>query len=81
MMPPPSEHERNGKLVAVSIRAGSVRILLGQDDGAKGWDRVKGEGFSMQITTEDDIDELANRIKAAGGVLDMEPVDTPWARE
>src|SRR5688572_17522810 len=43
--------EREGKLTAVSLMAGQVRILLGQDDGAKGLNRVKGEGFSLQITT------------------------------
>ena len=37
-------HERDGTLRAVSLRAGDVRILIGQDDGKKGWDRVKGEG-------------------------------------
>ncbi len=44
-------HERGGHLRAVSLRAGAVRLLLGQDDGAKGRDRMKGEGFSLQITT------------------------------
>ena len=36
------KHEREGKLLAVSLKAGDVRILIGQDDGAKWWDRVKG---------------------------------------
>ena len=72
------KHERDGKVVAVSLVAGYVRILINQDDGAKGWDRVKGEGFSMQITTAQDVDELAARIKDAGGTLDMEPMDAPW---
>jgi len=71
-------HEREGKLVAVSLQAGDVRILLGQDNGAKGWDRIKGEGFSMQITTDQDIDALARRIKEHGVELETEPVDTPW---
>jgi uncharacterized glyoxalase superfamily protein PhnB len=39
---------------------------------------VKGEGFSLMITTDDDIDELAARIKAAGVTLDLEPADMPW---
>jgi uncharacterized glyoxalase superfamily protein PhnB len=64
--------------MAVSLSAGGVRVLIGQDDGAKGWDRVKGDGFSMMITTDQDIDELAARIKERGGVLAMEPTDTPW---
>lgn len=71
-------HEREGKLVAVSLKAGEVRLLIGQDDGAKGWDRAKGEGFSLHITTDQNIDELANGIKARGGNLLSEPVDMPW---
>ena len=71
-------HEREGKLMAVSLKAGTVRILLTQDDGAKGWDRVKGEGLSLQFTTEQNIDTIANRIKERGVTLDTEPVDTPW---
>jgi uncharacterized glyoxalase superfamily protein PhnB len=71
-------HEREGKLRAVSLRAGAVRVLIGQDDGAKGWDRVKGVGFSMMITTDQNIDELAKQIKERGGVLDSEPADMPW---
>jgi uncharacterized glyoxalase superfamily protein PhnB len=72
------EHERDGVLRAVSLRAGSVRILLGRDDGAKGWERLKGEGFSMMLTTDLDVDAVAARIKAHGGSLDSEPTDTPW---
>jgi lactoylglutathione lyase len=72
------EHERNGKLMAISLKAGDVRILIGQDDGKKGLDRVKGEGFSLQFTTAQNIDDLAKRIKDGGGVLDSEPMDMPW---
>lgn len=71
-------HEREGKLVAVSLKAGEVSILINQDDGAKGWDRVKGAGFSLQFTTVQDIDALAAGIKSRGGTLDMEPADMPW---
>jgi uncharacterized glyoxalase superfamily protein PhnB len=71
-------HEREGKLVAVSLKAGDVRILIGQDDGGKGWDRVKGEGFSMQFSTAQSIDQIAARIKERGGTLDTEPADMPW---
>jgi len=74
------KHEREGKLMAVSVRAGEVRILIGQDDGARGADRVKGEGFSLQITTEQNVDEIAKRIKEHGVSLDLEPVDTPWGQ-
>jgi len=71
-------HEREGKLVAVALKAGDVRFLINQDDGAKGWDRVKGEGFSLYFTTPQSVDELANRIKAQGGTLESEPADMSW---
>lgn len=73
-------HERGGRLIAVSLRAGDVRLLLTQDDGAKGLDRAKGEGFSLQITTTQDVDALAARIKERGWTLDAEPFSTPHAR-
>jgi lactoylglutathione lyase len=71
-------HERNGRLAGVSIMAGDVRILLNQDDGAKGKDRVKGDGFSMMIVTAQSVDEIAQRIRDRGGVLATEPADMPW---
>ncbi len=74
------EHEREGRLIAVSLSAGSVRILLAQDNGAKGTERVKGEGFSFQLTTSQDIDALGARAKAAGATLDTEPSDAFGAR-
>jgi len=67
------EFERDGRLFAISMRAGAVRILVTQDDGAKGVDRRKGDGFSLQLTTTDDIDAIADRAKQAGTTLDTEP--------
>ena len=72
------KHERDGKLRALSLRAGDVWILIGQDDGAKGWDRVKGEGFSLRFTTEQNIDAIARGIVDRGGSLAEGPIDTPW---
>jgi len=72
------KHERDGRLMAVSLKAGDVRILIGRDDGAKGVDRVKGAGLSLMITTDQNVDDLAARIKAAGGTLASEPADMPW---
>lgn len=74
------EFERDGRLLAVSLRAGAIRILLSQEDGAKGVDRVKGQGFSLQITTAQDIDALASNAKRAGATLDTEPTDAWGAR-
>jgi uncharacterized glyoxalase superfamily protein PhnB len=74
------EFERGGRQFAASLQAGIVRILLTQDDGAKGFDRAKGVGFSLQITTEQDIDALAARAQNAGARLETEPADVMGAR-
>jgi catechol 2,3-dioxygenase-like lactoylglutathione lyase family enzyme len=68
------EFDREGRVFAVSMRAGNVRVLVTQDDGSKG-DRVKGEGFSLQITTSQDIDAIAAHAKQAGATFDTEPMD------
>ena len=73
-----SRREQGGKEVAASLKAGDVQILLNQDDGAKGWDRTKGEGLSLMYTTDGRVDDVADRIKAAGGTLLSEPADMPW---
>ena len=72
------EHVRDGQLRAVSLQAGDVRIVIGQDDGAKGADRVKGQGFSLMITTAGNVDRIADGIKRRGGTLISEPTDMPW---
>ena len=72
------QHERDGVLRAVALQAGSVRILLNQEDGAKGWDRTKGEGISIRFITSDSVDGIAARIKASGSAIDSEPADMPW---
>lgn len=71
------EYMREGRVLAVSVRAGAVRILLNQDDGARGMDRKKGEGFSLQFTTPQDVDGIAERVRARGGVLFSEP-ENAW---
>jgi uncharacterized glyoxalase superfamily protein PhnB len=70
--------ERDGKLRAIAVQAGEVRLLLNQDDGAKGWDRVKGQGLSFQISTNQSVDPIAARLKAHGVKLETEPNDMPW---
>lgn len=72
------KYEFEGTLRAVSLKAGAVQILLNQDDGAKGLDRAKGQGFSFQLTTAQSVDDIANRIKANGGSLVSEPAEMPW---
>jgi uncharacterized glyoxalase superfamily protein PhnB len=70
--------ERDGQFRGVAVGAGDVHVLLNQDDGAKGWTRVKAEGFSLQITTKQDIDAIARRFRERGGELVTEPKDMPW---
>ena len=70
--------ERDGKLRSVVLKAGDVSVSINQDDGAKGWDRVKGQGFSLRLTTDQTVDDIAQRIKKHGHKLDMEPTDMAW---
>jgi uncharacterized glyoxalase superfamily protein PhnB len=74
------EMVRDGVLRAVAMRAGDVRLLLNQDDGAKGPNRVKGTGMSMSLTTRQSVDAVAAHIKAHGGTLVTEPADMPWGQ-
>mgnify|MGYP001015558500 FL=1 len=72
--------ENEGKVAAAVVTAGDIRIVLNQDDGKLGWDRIKGQGFYLQINVASpaDVDAAAARIKAAGGTLLNEPADRPW---
>ena len=70
--------EKDGALHGVELVAGRVSFWLGQDDGKKGRDRVKGLGFRMYCGTAQDIDTLARQIRERGGVLAEEPKDEPW---
>ena len=73
-------YENDGKVAAAVVAAGDCRIVLNQDDGALGWDRIKGQGFYLQINVvaPADVDAAAARIKAAGGTLLDEPADRYW---
>lgn len=71
-------HEHEGRVVAVSLKAGSASIVLGQDDWARGRDRVKGVGFRLYCSTAQDVDQLAADIRARGGTLASGPADQPW---
>src|SRR5579862_6816085 len=72
--------EHDGKVVGAMINAGDIGIVLNQDDGKLGWDRIKGQGFYLQLNVAGpgDVDAAAVRIKAAGGTLLSEPADRPW---
>ena len=68
------------KVVAAVVSAGDCRIVLNQDDGQLGWDRIKGQGFYLQVNVPSaaDVDAAAERIKATGATLLNEPADRPW---
>jgi uncharacterized glyoxalase superfamily protein PhnB len=67
-----------GKVMGVSLLAGDVSFMIGQDDWKKGRDRKKGEGFRIFCMTKKSVDDLAKRIEAKGGRLDQRPTDQPW---
>ncbi len=70
------EHE--GEVRGAQLLAGTSALMIGQDDWAKGRDRVKGVGMRLHMTTAQDIDGLAAGIKERGGSLESEPADMPW---
>jgi lactoylglutathione lyase len=67
-----------GKLAGAMLKAGSVEILLGQDNFAKGRDRQKGAALRFYWVTTQDVDALAAAIVSRGGVLAHPPQDEPW---
>lgn len=72
------EWKDGDKLVGVMLQSEQVYIMLGQDDFAKGRDRVKGVGVRLYIQTNGDVNALAARAKAAGLTLDSGPGDLGW---
>jgi catechol 2,3-dioxygenase-like lactoylglutathione lyase family enzyme len=72
------ESEIDGVVRFVTVYSGPVRIGIGQDDFAKGRDRVKGTGMRLWISTGRDIHEIAERAIAAGLTLNSGPEALPW---
>lgn len=70
--------EHDGKLAGATLKAGTVELILVQDDWAKGKKRQKGQGMRLYCDTVQDVDALASRIKQRGGRLMQEPKDDPW---
>ena len=68
----------DGKVMGVSLKAGDVSFMIGQDDWKRGRDRKKGEGFRIYCETKKSVDDLAKRIEAKGVRLDDGPTDQPW---
>lgn len=72
--------ENEGALAGAVISAGDIRIVLNQDDGKLGWDRIKGQGFYLQFNVKGpaDVDAAAARVEAAGGTILDGPADREW---
>jgi uncharacterized glyoxalase superfamily protein PhnB len=74
-------HERwetDGKLVGVTLRAGTCELNLSQDDGVKGLERRKGEGIRLWLETVQDLDALAERAESFGARITAWPADQEW---
>jgi uncharacterized glyoxalase superfamily protein PhnB len=72
------EWKRDGRITGYELMAGAARVFLGQDDWAKGRDRVKGVGFRLHLATAQNVDDIAANAKKMGGRLDSEPETMPW---
>jgi uncharacterized glyoxalase superfamily protein PhnB len=70
---------KNGDVVqGVMLDAGGFKFGISQDDFAKGRDRVKGVGIRLYLETEQDLDEIVRRAKAAGIKSIDGPLALPW---
>ena len=74
------ELHRDGKLVAVQLKAGKVRFLLEQDDEP---DRPhpRGDGIRLYCATRQDVNRLAAAIQERGGTLDEAPGEAHGGRD
>ena len=70
------EHE--GQVRGAALVAGTARLMISQDDWSKGRDRLKGVGHRLYLSTAQDVDAIAARIRERGGTLASEPADMPW---
>jgi len=68
----------DGKIMGMSLKAGNVSFMIGQDDWKKGRDRKKGEGFRLYCETKKSVDDIARHIESKGGQLDSPPTDQSW---
>jgi len=69
--------EREGVLQGVMLLAGDCGLALGQDDWAKGKDRVKGVGLRLYCDTAQDLEAIAARAREHGIAVDG-PHDASW---
>jgi uncharacterized glyoxalase superfamily protein PhnB len=70
--------EENGEMKGAMVNAGDAVLGISQDDFAKGRDRTKGIGMRLYLETDQDIEALAGKAKAAGITLNEGPGPLPW---
>ena len=69
--------EQEGTLQGVMLVAGRCELALGQDDWAKGRDRIKGVGFRIYAETTQDLDAIAEHLRTRG-IAAEGPREAPW---
>lgn len=72
------EFKMDDKVVGVMLESGGSGLMLGQDDFAKGRDRIKGAGMRLYVETEQDLQALANQARAAGLSVEGDPAPLGW---
>jgi uncharacterized glyoxalase superfamily protein PhnB len=72
------EFKMEGKVMGVMLESGGSGLMLGQDDFAKGKDRLKGVGVRLYVETEQDLQALANQARAAGLSVEGDPAPLGW---
>jgi catechol 2,3-dioxygenase-like lactoylglutathione lyase family enzyme len=74
--------EHDGKVVASVVEAGDCRLVLNQDDGKLGWDRIKGQGFYLHQCGERGGCRRGGSADHGGGRHALnEPADRPWVSD
>ncbi len=60
------DSEDDDEMKFAMLEAGGAHLGLSQDDFAKGRNRIKGVGMRLFLETDQDLEVLARRAKAAG---------------
>ena len=70
--------EEHGKVLGRQLKAGTVDLMLNQDDFKKGRDRSKGDGVRVWFSTAQSVYGLAALVRTRGATIDYGPTETPW---
>jgi hypothetical protein len=75
---PERKIEREGPLLSIGLKAGEVSISINEDDGAKGWDRKRGDDFSPRFNTDQNAEEISVPHQGTRRRQASEPAEMPW---